>query len=193
MGQNPSCASSVSGSAPTWIAFLRAINTNRRYVKMDVLARLLTEIGYAQVETFIASGNMIFQALAGEPPDPAGAFERQIEAKLQEGLGFFVDTFIRTQAELKIAAERLPFGEIPEDCAMMVSFLKTEPNQEAVDALMTYRGPIDDFAVAGREIYWLRRPGESKFAGATMERAMKMPSTMRNITTVVRMAERWSS
>ena len=174
----------------TWIAFLRAINTNRRYVKMDVLVRLLTELGYAQVETFIASGNMIFQAPA-VGPDPAGTFEQQIEAKLQEGLGFFVDTFIRTPAELTLAAERRPFGEIPEDCAMMVSFLKTEPGQQAVDALMAFRGPIDDFAVMGREVYWLRRPGESKFAGATMERAMKMPSTMRNITTVVRMAEKW--
>lgn len=185
MGPNP------SQSAPTWIAFLRAINTNRRYVKMDVLVRLLTDLGYAQVETFIASGNMIFQATAGDAPDPAVAFERHIEAKLQEGLGFFVDTFIRTPAELKTAAQRRPFGEIPEDCAMMVSFLKSEPSQQAVDALMAFRGPIDDFAVEGREVYWLRRPGESKFAGATMERAMKMPSTMRNITTVVRMAERW--
>ena len=178
-------------SNPTWIAFLRAINTNRRYVKMPVLIALLTDLGYAQVESFIASGNLIFQSPAVDGTDPAGAFERQIEVKLQEGLGFSVDTFIRTPAELKTAAERMPFGEIPEDCAMMVSFLKTEPQQEAIDALMAYRSPIDDFVVVGKEVYWLRRPGESKFAGATMERAMKMPSTMRNITTVVRMAERW--
>jgi uncharacterized protein (DUF1697 family) len=56
---------------------------------------------------------------------------------------------------------------------------------------MSYRRPSDDFTIHGREIYWLRRTqqSETNFSGATMERALGAPATVRNITTVRKLAE----
>ena len=59
-----------------FIAFLRAINVGGRNVKMDALRQIFVEMGFAHVETFIASGNVIFDT------DVVGrkALEQQIEA-----------------------------------------------------------------------------------------------------------------
>ncbi len=45
---------------PTYVAFLRAINVGGHNVKMEVLRALFEAQGYADVATFIASGNVIF-------------------------------------------------------------------------------------------------------------------------------------
>ena len=57
--------------------------------------------------------------------------------------------------------------------------------------LLAHRSGSDDFAVHGREVYWLRRAQQSdtNFSGARLERAMKMPATVRSITTVRKLAE----
>ena len=45
-----------------YIAFLRAINVGGRIVKMDALRKIFSDMGFTSVETFIASGNVIFEA-----------------------------------------------------------------------------------------------------------------------------------
>src|SRR6476620_4469524 len=74
------------------IAFLRAINVGGHTVKMEVLRRLFEELGFENVETFIASGNVIFDA----PDDDQGALEKQIEGQLRTSLGYEVATFVRS-------------------------------------------------------------------------------------------------
>ena len=49
-----------------YVAFLRAINVGGHTVKMDRLRALFAELGHGGVETFIASGNVIFEAAGGE-------------------------------------------------------------------------------------------------------------------------------
>ena len=71
-----------------YIAFLRAINVGGHIVKMDELRRLFTELGFANVATLIASGNVIFQTdAAGDGRD----LEWRIERHLQQALGYDVD------------------------------------------------------------------------------------------------------
>jgi uncharacterized protein (DUF1697 family) len=59
---------------------------------------------------------------------------------------------------------------------------------------MALRNPIDDFHIHGREMYWLRRRkvGESTFSGALFEKTLGMPATMRNSTTVKKIAARYA-
>ena len=90
---------------PRLIAFLRAINVGGHTVKMERLRALFTEVGLERVETFIASGNVIFEAEGARPE----ALEKQIEAHLQQALGYAVATFIRTPAELAAVSSYQPF------------------------------------------------------------------------------------
>ena len=47
---------------PRYIAFLRAINVGgHNTVKMDFLRQLFESLGFSNVETFIASGNIVFE------------------------------------------------------------------------------------------------------------------------------------
>lgn len=179
-------------SAPPrrYIAYLRAINVGGHTVKMDRLRALFEELGFGGVTTFIASGNVVFETAEGD----AAALEGRIEAHLRKALGYAVDTFVRATEEVAAVAEHSPFpGDGAEGATLYVLFLKSEPGAEArkkVEALAT---EVDSFHLHGRELYWLARKkmSESAISGATLEKALGMPGTMRNVNTVRRMAEKF--
>ena len=173
------------------IAFLRAINVGGHTVKMADLRAHFAALGFANVATFIASGNVVFDA----PPEDARAIEQRIERQLEQALGYAVATFIRSPGELAAVAAYQPFPStnLAADSALSIAFLRTEPAAEARRKLLALRTPIDDFHVHGRELYWLRRTriGESRFSGAVLEKTLGMPATIRNVTTVRKLAEKY--
>jgi uncharacterized protein (DUF1697 family) len=170
---------------PQFVALLRAINVGGRTVKMERLRDHLTSLGLRDVQTFIASGNVIFDSRARD----AAGLERKIESHLLASLGYEVATFVRSAAAVAAVAAHEPFPAA--ECAavgtsLYVAFLRAEPQPIAVEQLMRYRTPTDDFHVRGREVYWLCRTkvSESTFTGAVLEKTLKMPATVRNATTV---------
>ena len=155
---------------------------------MDRLRALFEAMRFTDVETFIASGNVLFDARAGD----GDALERRIEKHLQAALGYEVLTFVRTPAEVAAAAVYEPFGDpaaLGPRHATYVAFLKTEPGDEAREKLLSYRTPTDDLHVRGREVYWraVKDVRESLFTGALLEKTLG-PATMRNVTTVRKLA-----
>lgn len=178
-------------SAPMqrYVAFLRAINVGGHTVKMDRLRALFAALDLAEVETFIASGNVSFLAPEGE--DPA-ALERRIEHHLRESLGYEVATFLRTPAQLAAIVAHRPFPESETEAAhaLYVGFLGAPPSEDAARKLLAFRSGEDDFHVHGREVFWLarRKVSESAFSGAKLEKALGMAATLRNVTTVAKLA-----
>lgn len=175
-----------------FIAFLRAINVGGRNVKMDRLRKLFESLGLSNVETFIASGNVIFDS----PAKHAETLEREIEGHLQESLGYEVATFMRSVSELADVAYYQPFATSEldkESNSLYIAFLPTPPSGEAQQKLMAFRTEVDDFHVHGREVYWLCRKkfSESAFSGALLEKTIGMPATMRNATTVKKLAAKY--
>lgn len=170
------------------IAFLRAINVGGHTVKMDELRALFDGLGFADVATFIASGNVIFSAREAD----AGALERRIEARLRQALGYEVATFLRSPSELVAVAACWPFPEAEAGAALHVAFLKAPPGDDAQRKVLAFRTAEDDFRFDGRELYWLRRgrTSDSVFSGAALEKALGMPATLRNTTTVRKLAEK---
>ena len=174
---------------PRYLAFLRAINVGGRTVRMDVLRKHFDSLGFSNVETLIASGNVIFETRARN----AEALEKRIEIHLQRSLGFPVGTFIRSTAELGAIAKHEPFpSEYHPEAghALYITFLRAAPSIEAQRKLLTFRNAIDDFHVHGRELYWLARQKmmQSIVTGAQIEKTMGMSGTMRNVTTVRKLA-----
>jgi uncharacterized protein (DUF1697 family) len=173
---------------PRHVAFLRAINVGGRRVKMNHLRKLFEALGFVNVETFIASGNVIF----GSDEDPQ-ILERKIEDHLRGSLGYEVATFVRTASELENISRNRPFGPSDPEAGsafLYIAFLHAAPSVEAEQKLTTYRTEVDDFRVHGREVYWLcrKRISESAFSGALLEKVLGKPATMRNATTVKRLA-----
>ncbi len=169
------------------IAFLRAINVGRHVVKMDRLRTLFEELKFRNVETFIASGQVIFDTRATD----GGKLETRIEKHLRDALGYDVATFIRTPAELaKIAAHAQA-----RPGTLYVFFTRQPPGREAVARLMGFTSDVDSFDVKGREIYWYSRAGfsGSKFTAALLEKTIAMPATARNINTVHRLLAKYGA
>jgi len=174
-----------------YFAFLRAINVGGHTTKMDYLRQLFEGLGFRGVETFIASGNVIFEADAGE----AQALERLIEGRLRGALDYEVATFIRTPAELARIAGCQPFPEAQFAAAVAfnVAFLKQPLDPAAEQKLMALRTEIDDFRLHGREVYWLcrKKQSDSTFSNAVLERTTGRPSTLRGMNTIKKMAEKY--
>ena len=173
-----------------YVAFLRAINVGGHTVKMDRLRALFQALELADVETFIASGNVIFRS----PSADAAALETRIEAHLQAELGYAVATFLRTPAELAASVAHQPFADRLEDGhSLHVGFMKHAPDAEAVKRLKALETDMDEFATHARELYWLcrTRVSESKVTGARLEKALGMPATLRNVTTVRKLAAKY--
>ena len=179
---------------PRYFAFLRAINVGGHTVKMDRLRQLFEGLGLTNVETFIASGNVIFEARAAR----AAALERKIEQHLFAALGYEVATFVRTAAELAAIAACRPFA--PADLAdpangLYIAFLPAAPSAEARQKLLAYRNAVDDFVVEAGEIYWLRRTNLSdpNHPGPPIEKLLGVPATVRNSTTVRKLAAKYAA
>jgi uncharacterized protein (DUF1697 family) len=171
-----------------YIAFLRAINVGGHTVKMDVLRGLFEDLELRNVETFIASGNVLFDSAARSVP----GLEARIETHLERELGYEVATFIRTPAQIAAVGAYVPSAAKrggPSN-SLYVGFLKAAPGPDATAKVLKYQNDIDAFDFHQHEIYWSSAAtiGTSKFSGALLERAIKMPATFRNITTVRRLA-----
>jgi uncharacterized protein (DUF1697 family) len=176
---------------PRFVAFLRAINVGGHVVKMDTLRGQFEAMGFGAVETFIASGNVIFDGGARD----AGKLEARIEKGLEAALGYEVVTFLRTPAEL---AATVAHGSFPDDRlaaarALNVAFLKEPLDAAGERALAALRTEVDDFHVHGREVWWLceARQSESKFSNVRFEKLLGRRATFRGIGTVRKLAAKY--
>ena len=174
------------------IAFLRAINVGGHNVKMDYLRQLFESVGFSNVETFIASGNVIFDAKAVN----AKALEKKIETCLHEALGYEVAAFIRTDAELAEIASYRPFPQPKLDTAMAlnIGFLAEPLDDSAKQKLMSLQTDIDDFHFHGQEIYWLckKKQSDSKISNVVIEKKLGVKTTLRGMNTVKKIAEKYT-
>jgi uncharacterized protein (DUF1697 family) len=177
---------------PRTIAYLRAINVGGHTVKMDALRAHFEALGLVTVETFIASGNVIFDA---PPRANAAALEARIEKHLHGALGYEVATFLRNAAENAAAAVFEPFSAAQAAAAhnTYVAFLKAPVTQAQKNAVLAFKSAVDDFAINGRELYWLCTvPSiDSKFSAARLEKVLGAPVTMRNTNTVRKLAAKY--
>jgi uncharacterized protein (DUF1697 family) len=171
-----------------YIAFLRAINVGGHNVKMTELKKIFESLRFTNVETFIASGNVIFETSAKD----TARLEKKIEASLKESLGYEVATFLRTPAEVADVAKHKAFKVKGE--ALNIAFIAEPLDKESIQKLMAFKNEIDDFHVHGREVYWLCqiKQSESKFSNLTLEKTIGRRATFRGINTIQKMAEKYS-
>ena len=79
-----------------FVAFLRAVNVGKRTVAMATARQALADLGFADVSSYVNSGNLFFSATG-----PASDHEVAIRARLEEVFGFELTTFVRTAAQVR--------------------------------------------------------------------------------------------
>jgi uncharacterized protein (DUF1697 family) len=171
-----------------YAAFLRAVNVGGRVVKMDALRKLFEDMKFSNVQTFIASGNIVFES----PLRSAAKIEQMIEEGLAAALGYTVTTFVRPVAELVELVKEPVFADaaLENGATLYVVFLREKPTTAVARKLISAGTGVDSFRVHDRYVFWvIRGPySESKYAGPSLEKALGMPATVRNASTVRKMA-----
>ncbi len=161
------------------VVFLRAINTTGRRVKMDVLRQALGKVGYVQVQSFLATGNLIIDS---DGPILAPTIEEEIRSEV----GFSTRAFVRTDRELLDVIANVPTES--DDGMFEIAFLDHPPPETSTRALLRAATGPDRLTVTGREIYWWRPlpllPPYPK--EITVRRLVDMESTRRTLRTVQR-------
>jgi uncharacterized protein (DUF1697 family) len=145
---------------PTHVAFLRGMNLGKRRIKNEELRSVFEGLGFDEVATFRASGNVVFAASGSEK-----ALTERIEVGLGEGLGYEVPVFLRSCVEVReIAATRLFSGKLIEssDGKLQVAFLGKPATAKARREGLAPATDDDRLAIEGRELYWLPSGGISK-------------------------------
>jgi uncharacterized protein (DUF1697 family) len=172
-----------------YIAFLRAINVGRgRTIKMKVLRQIFESLGFSNIATFIASGNVLFEARTKN----AQVLEKKIEKRLREELGYEVRVFIRTNTQVTKISNYKPFpqSKIKAASELNIIFLSDRPGEKSRKKVMELDTNTNKFIIHGREIYWLRRkaPGKSTFSTIPIDKAVDRHFTIRSAKTIRKMA-----
>lgn len=180
---------SVEGMQPH-AAFLRGMNVGGHRLTNEELRGCFAAMGFDQVATFRASGNVIFTAA----DEPETALERRIEAGLKDALGYAVPTFVRNAADLRAIATRKPFAKLASGRPagkLQVALLSAPPARATRASVLALASDEDRLELAPRELYWLPRGGimDSALDMKALERLLG-PMTMRTMATVELIAQR---
>ncbi len=176
-----------------FIAFLRAINVGGgRTIKMASLRQVFESLGFSEVTTFIASGNVVFESTTKN----TGALEKKIKRRLREILGYPVATFVRTDTELAEIADYNPFRQSERDAAdeLNIVFLANPLDAKSKQKVTALGTDTDKFRVHGREIYWLRRKKrDAIFSTVPLGQTLSAPFTIRSSKTIKKIAVKYCS
>ena len=171
-----------------YAAFLRAINVGGRTVKKEQLIAAFDGLGFEDVSTFRASGNVLFDA-GGKRPK-AG----DLEAALEKALGYEVPVYLRSASQLAKVAAAQPFSARQLSAStgkLQVAFLTRKPTAKARTAALELATKDDPLAIEGTELFWLPKAGmmDSDLDQKALGKILG-PSTMRTMGTVEQIAER---
>jgi uncharacterized protein (DUF1697 family) len=171
-----------------YAALLRGVNVGGKKLAMAELRAALSALALSGVQTYVQSGNVVFES----PESDGGVLEAVIEELISVEFGMDVAVVVRDRAELEEVRGANPFQDEVEDGAKVhVTFLRRAPAAAEVKALDPAAGGSDRFHVAGRTIY-LHCPdgyGRTKLTNAFFERRLAVEATTRNWRTVTALAD----
>jgi uncharacterized protein (DUF1697 family) len=171
------------------VALLRGLNVGKHNrLKMPALIDVFTQLGCADVTTFIQSGNVLFTA----PAALLARLPKLVAAALEEEHDVRSPVILRTGKELAAALKKNPFLAPGHDVANLhVAFLADAPTKPAAASLDPQRSPPDEFALVGRELYlhFPKGQGRTKLTNAYFDAKLETLSTVRNWNTLTALAK----
>ncbi|HYW44867.1 MAG TPA: DUF1697 domain-containing protein [Bryobacteraceae bacterium] len=175
---------------PVIVSMLRGVNlAGHKKIGMDALRKLYESLGLRDAQTFINSGNVIFRTQGRN----LAALSRRIEDAIEQSFGFRCDVIVRTIPELRDAIAGNPFAGRSgiEPGKLAVTFLASDPGQEAREKVLRIKADPEEVRIAGRElyIYYPNGMARPKLTWPTLERILKTSGTARNWNTARKLLE----
>jgi uncharacterized protein (DUF1697 family) len=177
---------------PVYIAMLRGINIGpHKRMKMEKLRTSCEAQGFASVQTYIQSGNLVFQAdkLSAE------AVAKKVEKCIVSDFGFSADVIVRKAEEMGQIVTGNPLLKEPgvETAKLHVVFLSEAPSSDAIKKLESLTLSPDRVRQRRKEVYFYFPNGVSGSSiwKHNLDRMLSVSGTMRNwktVTTLCKMA-----
>jgi uncharacterized protein (DUF1697 family) len=172
-----------------YIALLRGINVGgNNKIKMADLRKACEAIGLRRVQTYIQSGNVLF-----ETEESAEELLRsRLEQMIEEKFGIKLYVVLRTSDELRQIVAGFPYSEekiaeadaASDAVSEYVAMLLEAPGPEQDAALSPYSNEAEQYRIIGREIYLLVHQSIADSKLATQLMKLKVPATVRNRNTM---------
>ncbi|OQR83078.1 hypothetical protein THRCLA_10992 [Thraustotheca clavata] len=171
---------------PAYVAFLRAVNVGGRTVKMASIVEYFKALGFTNVSSFLASGNVIFHTST----ENIGEIEQSIEKTLLDNVGFDIPVMVRSKTQLEQilteSSSQMPKGTTTTH----VMFAKTSLSDEHQAIAEGWTIPSDIFSrVTNESLFWFSQTTMSKSPcfNKQFEKLLGVALTLRNINTIRRL------
>lgn len=173
------------GNMGRYISLLRGINiTGYNLVKMPVLIELYKSLGFQNIETYLQSGNVVFNTDMSDIDKISGVIENEIKKKL----GLSIRVLIKTGRDFKKIIKNNPFvKKVSDDTkSIYVTLLFEKPGKDLLSAIDEINPGKDEYYIIGDTIY-INCPygyGRTKLNNNVFEKKLKVTATTRNWNTV---------
>jgi uncharacterized protein (DUF1697 family) len=177
----------------TYISILRGINVGgSKIIKMDALRKMYEDMNFKNIETYIQSGNVIFQNRTTD----CETLELKINKKIKDIFSFDIPVIVKTQSEMKIIfLNNIFVNKFSKDInTLHVTFLSKKPDQKDIDEMNPVLGN-DEYFFTDNAIYLSCPNGysNSKLTNNFFENKLKVKATTRNWKTVTEIMKIMSS
>ena len=167
-----------------YAAFLRGVNVGGVNLKMAEVARALTDAGFTDVRTILASGNVVLESPAG-----AAAVRKKAEAALREKFGYDAWVLVYDLETVRAVVDDYPFEPEVDGYQSYVTFVADAAALDELAALGEGAGPHERIGAGAGVIYWQVPKGGTldSTIGKTMGKPRyKSSTTTRNLRTLAK-------
>jgi len=162
----------------TYISMLRGINVSgQKKIRMADLKSMYETLGFGNIQTYVQSGNVVFES----DEEDLEKLRQSIEAQIEKTFGFSVPVLIRSADDFDRIIQEHPFAQ-EETNRVLVTFLYERPAQSKRDELSQYEDKVDQFTLGEQEIF-LFCPGgygKTKLSNTFFEKKLELIATTRN-------------
>lgn len=168
------------------VVLLRGVNVGGVTIRSAALRDLVEELGFTQVRTVLASGNVLCRNPGTDPADA----KRRIESGLSERFGYTAWVVLRTRGELRRARDGFPYDDTDATRQPYLVFCSDLATLAALREIAVDVDPgIDPTSAGPGTLYWNPPRGASTstpFARRLAQARWASVTTTRNIGTVDR-------
>ncbi|MBK7868465.1 MAG: DUF1697 domain-containing protein [Ignavibacteriales bacterium] len=170
---------------PQYIALLRGINVSgHKLIKMAELKELLMGIGFKNVQTYIQSGNVVFES----DEKSISNLELYIMSGISGKYGFYVEVMVRTVNEFSRIVETNPFPDA-EGNKLYITFFREAPQNIPFEELNKVKSESEVYLFHDRIMFFYCPEGYgiTKLSNPFIEKKLKTVATTRNMNTIVKL------
>jgi uncharacterized protein (DUF1697 family) len=170
-----------------YITLLRGINVGgHKLIKMAELKDILFSAGFRNVQTYIQSGNVVFES----DETAVSEIELNIRLGIKGKYGFDVEVMVREVDEFRKIVATNPFPEA-EGNKLYVTFFQETPTNIPYEELDKVKSESEVYLFQA-QIMFLYCPegyGQTNISNAFIEKKLKTVATTRNMNTIVKLLE----